>query len=186
MWQTHYALRSQLPTMLIENVKIDHAAYGVYRPWFENHVYRNLHIASTNAEPFNRGLDDRSLQHGKITVDGLTFSGLGYGGQMPLIQVSANNATGKAESHFRNVKTIGRTRDDRWPLVNLGGGPRRRPSTPKGVPVFFHDYYGPNRHAKVVSTRAKDLLADGNKYKTDPPLTLGGRKAAVVRPGRSA
>lgn len=171
LWQTHYALRSQLPTMLIENVKIDHAAYGIYRPWFENHVYRNLSIASTNAEPFNRGLDDRSLQHGKISVDGLTFSGMGYGGQMPLIQISANNANGDAESHFRNVKVVGRTRDDRWPLFNLGGGPRLKPSTAKGVPIFVHDYHGPGRHAKVVSTRAKDLLSDGNKYQPVPPLT---------------
>ncbi len=171
MWQTHYALRSELPTMLVENVSINDAAYGVYRPWFENHVYRNLSIAHTVAEPFNRGLDDRSLQHGKIAVDGLTFSKIGYGGQMPLIQISANNASGDAESHFRNVQVLDRSRDDRWPLVNLGGGPRLQPSTPKGVPVYIHDYYGPGRHAKVVSTRAKDLLNDGNKYREEPPLT---------------
>ncbi len=180
MWQTHYALRSQLPTMLVEHVHIDHAAYGVYRPWFENHVYRDLHIAHTAAEPFNRGLDDRSLQHGSITVDGLTFSGLGYGGQMPLIQISANNASGQAESHFRNVRVTGRTRDDRWPLVNLGGGPRLQPSTPRGVPVFIHDHYGPGRHAKVISTRAKDLLADGERYRGDPPLTGDESVAAEV------
>jgi hypothetical protein len=81
MWQTHYALRSEIPTMLVEDVNIHDAAYGVYRPWFENHVYRDLKIASTGAEPFNRGLDDSSLQHGSITVDGLTFSDLGYGEQ---------------------------------------------------------------------------------------------------------
>ncbi len=179
-WQTHYALRAQLPTMLIENVKIDHGAYGIYRPWFENHVYRNLSIASTNTEPFNRGLDDRSLQHGKITVDGLTFSGLGYGGQMPLIQMSANNASGDAESHFRNVKVLGRKRDDRWPLINLGGGPRLKPSTPKGVPIYLHDFHGKGRHAKVVSTRAQDLLNDGNKYKSHPPLTGNESVAAEV------
>jgi hypothetical protein len=170
-WQIHYALRLQLPTMLVENVTIDHAAYGIYRPWFRNHVYRNLHIAWTGTEPFNRGLDDRSQQHGRITIDGLTFSEMGYGGQMPLIQISANNVHGDAESHFRSVSVLNRTRDDRWPLVNLGGGPRLKPSTSKGVPVYIHDYYGKGRHAKVVSTRAKDLLADGNQYRQDPPLT---------------
>ncbi len=171
LWQTHYALRAQLPTMLIEDVHIDHAAYGIYRPLFENHVYKNLHIAATGAEPFNRGLDDRSLQHGSITVDGLTFSQLGYGGRMPLIQMSANNVTGKAESHFRNVTVRDRSRPDRWPLMNLGGGPRLQPSTPKGVPYFLHNHFGPGKHAKVVSTRAKDLLGDGNKYAQEPGLT---------------
>src|SRR5262249_30025134 len=32
------------------------------------------------------------------------------------------------------------------------------------VPVYLHDYYGPGRHAKVVSTASKDYAADGLKY----------------------
>jgi hypothetical protein len=177
-WQTHYALRTQIPTMLVENVHIDHAAYGIYRPWFENHVYRNLHIARTAAEPFNRGLDDRSIQHGSIAVDGLTFSNIGYGGRMPLIQISDNNPSGKAESHFRNVKVLGKRDPKRWPLVNLGGGPRPTPKAPTGVPYYLHDYFGPGRTAKVVSTRAKDLMSDGNNYERKPPLT--GDESAVA------
>jgi hypothetical protein len=172
-WQTHYAFRAQLPTMLAENIQIDHAVYGIYRPWFENHVYRDLSIAATGSEPFNRGLDDKSMQHGSITVDGLAFSKLSYGGSMPLIQISANNVNGEAESHFRNVTVRGRDpkRPARWPLINLGGGPRLKPSTPKGVPYFIHDYFGPGKHAKVISSRAKDLLGDGNKYSKEKGLT---------------
>ena len=179
VWQTHYGFRAQLPTMLVENLHIDHAAYGVYRPWFENHVYRNVHIAATGAEPFNRGLDDRSLQHGSITVDGLTFSNLGYGGQMPLIQISATSVDGKAESHFRKLKVEGRKNPKRWPAVNLGGGPRLNPKGP-GVPIYIHDHFGEGRHAKVISTRAKDLLADGAKYEPKPPLTGDESVAAEV------
>ena len=173
IWQTHYAFRAQLPTMLAENIQIDHAVYGIYRPWFENHVYRDLSIAATGSEPFNRGLDDKSMQHGSITVDGLAFSKLSYGGSMPLIQISANNVNGEAESHFRNVTVRGRDpkRPDRWPLMNLGGGPRLKPSTLKGVPYFIHDYFGPGKHAKVISSRAKDLLGDGNKYSKEKGLT---------------
>ena len=171
IWKTHYALRAQLPTMLIENVLIDHANYGIYRPWFENHVYRNLVIASTNTEPFNRGLDDRSLQHGSLTVDGLTFSGIRGGGNVPLIQISANNVSGKAESHFQNVKVVSGPNGRPRTFVNLGGGPRLTPKTPKGVPVFVHNYFGPGRHAKVISARAKDLVGDGNRYRKEPPLT---------------
>ncbi|MCO6459608.1 MAG: G8 domain-containing protein [Pirellulaceae bacterium] len=181
LWQTHYALRAELPTMLVENVRIQDAAYGIYRPWFENHVYRNLQIASTDAEPFNRGLDDQDTQHGRITVDGLTFTDLGYGGQMPLIQISADNLSGDAESHFRNVRVLGRNRDDRWPLVNLGGGPRRQSKTDKGVPVYIHDYYGDGLHAKVVSTRDSWWRGDGQQYRADPPLTGDESVAATVK-----
>ena len=176
-WQTHYAFRAQLPTMLVENLHVNHAAYGVYRPYFENHVYRNIHIAATGAEPFNRGLDDKSLQHGSITVDGLTFSDLGYGGQMPLIQISATSPDGAAESHFRNVTVHDRKNENRWPTFNLGGGPRLTPKGP-GVPVYIHDHFGKGRDAKVVSTRAKDLLDDGNKYAAAPPLT--GNESVVA------
>ena len=35
----------------------------------------------------------------------------------------------------------------------------------------MHDYFGPGRHAKIVSTKAADLLSDGNKYRQEPPLT---------------
>jgi len=169
-WEVHYALRAQLPTMWIEDVDIDGAAYGIYRPWFDNHVYRNLRIANTAAEPFNRGLDDRSTQHGSITVDGLTFGGKGYGRSMPLIQISANNLSGKAASHFRRVRIEDRKREPR-PLVNLGGGPRLDPKTERSVPVYLHDWYGVGRHAEIVSTRAKDVKSKIGEYREDRPLT---------------
>ena len=121
------------------------------------------------------------MQHGRITVDGLTFSDMGYGGQMPLIQISADNLSGDADSHFRNVRVLGRTHDNRWPLVNLGGGPRRQPKTDKGVPVYVHDYYGPGLHAKVVSTRAPDTKNDGNVYRPEPPLTGDESVVATVK-----
>lgn len=179
-WQTHYALRPQLPTMWIENVSIDHAAYGIYRPRFDNHVYRNLRIAHTDTEPFNRGLDDRSIQHGSITVDGLTFVGLRNSG-IPMVQISANNVTEKAESHFRNVKVLDRKDQGRRALVNLGGGPRLTPETKTGVPVYIHDYYGKGLHAKVVSTRANDWKDDGRDYREDPPLTGDESRVARVK-----
>jgi hypothetical protein len=49
------------------------------------------------------------------------------------------------------------------------------------VPVYLHDWYGPGRHAKVVSTRAKDLIGDGNKYHAEPPLTGDESRVAEVR-----
>jgi hypothetical protein len=180
IWQVHYGLRAQVPSMWVENADLNYAHYGVYRPWFENHVYRNLRIAHSGTEPFNRGLDDDSLQHGPITVDGLTFIGGPYGTGMPLIQISDDNATGKAVSHFRNVK-VDREKGLRAPLVNLGGGPRPQPTTKQGVPVYLHDYYGLGRHAMVVSTRSPEYKADPQRYHEDPPLTGDESRVAEVK-----
>jgi hypothetical protein len=47
--------------------------------------------------------------------------------------------------------------------------------------MYFHEYFGPNRHAKVVSARAADLLADGNSYREAPPLTGNESRVAEVR-----
>ncbi len=180
MWETHYGLRSQIPTMLVENLRIHSVAYGVYRPYFENHVYRNVHMSKMSTEPFNRGQDDDSAQAGKITVDGLTFGDLTYGGDMPLIQMSDNNLSGAAESHFRNVKIEGKTAstEKRWPLINRGGGSRVEAKTKKGVPVYMHDYFGPGKTAKVVLTTAPDLSEQKGDYHKVTGLT--GREAIAA------
>jgi hypothetical protein len=179
IWEVHYAFRPQVPSLLVEGMKMHKVAYGVYHPNYDRHVYRDLLISEAAAEPFNRGHDDRSVQYGVLTVDGLTFRGHRMSG-MPLIQISDNNPTGKAESHFRNVKVEERRDRGRRALVNLGGGPRPTPKTPKGVPIYLHDWFGPGRHAKVVSTRAKDLINDGNDYKEVVGLTGDESRVAEV------
>ena len=97
------------------------ADYGVYHPNYDHHVYRNLSIIETDTEPFNRGHDDQSVQYGPLTVDGLTFDGIsGYADSVPLIQISDNNPTGTAVSHFRNVRVVNRKDKGRRPLANVG------------------------------------------------------------------
>ena len=76
IWSVHYAFRPQAPSLLVEGMKIWKAAYGVYHPNYDNHVYREMYIGKTNSEPFNRGHDDLSAQYGVLTVDGLTFDGI--------------------------------------------------------------------------------------------------------------
>lgn len=180
IWNAHYAFRPHSPNMVMENVRLHVAAYGVYRPAFDGHVYKNLHISNVGAEPFNRGMDDASAQVGVITVDGLTFDHE-YGNQTtPLVQISDVNLSGKAETHFRNV-VVNRPEQfkDRWPLVNRGVGPRVPPIT-TGVPIFIHDYFGSGRDAKVVSTAAKDLMQDGHEYREVASLTGNESLAAEV------
>jgi hypothetical protein len=177
IWETHYALRSQIPTMLIEDVTINRAEYGIYHPALENHVYRNLRLSHVGSEPFNRGYDDGSTQYGTIAVDGVTFSGFRQNG-IPLIQISDNNPSGKAESHFRNVKLEDRADDSRRALVDRGGGSVVAPTTPSSVPVYIHDYFGSGRHAKIVSTAAQDFDANDSRFREERPLT--GRDSRVA------
>jgi len=182
IWELHYAFRPQSPCVLVENMKIHNAAYGVYHPNYDRHSYKDLLISHAAAEPFNRGHDDLSVQYGVLAVDGLTFANHHFGGRggMPLIQISDDNPTGIAESHFRNVRVIDNKGAEKRALVNLGGGPRPKPKTPKGVPVYLHDFYGAGLHAKVVSTRANDLLADGNDYGEEIGLTGDESRRAKV------
>lgn len=170
IWEAHYAFRPHSPSMLMENIRIHRVAYGIYRPTFDNQVFRNVRLSSAGGEPFNRGMDDASCQAGKITVDGLTIDNFAGGNQLhPIVHMSDNNLSGVAECHFRNVTWS--NADGRRPVFNRGGSTRVDPFVSQGVPYYIHDYYGPGKHAKIVSTKAADLLADGNKYRQEPPLT---------------
>jgi hypothetical protein len=173
VWNSHYGFRPQVPSLLVENLRLHGTVYGVYHPNYDNHVYRNVVINGDGSEPFNRGHDDLSVQYGRLTVDGLTFEDTwGYKESIPLIQLSDDNPTGKAVSHFRNVKVLRRDpKNPRRPVVNTGGGLHVAPTTAHGVPVYLHDWYGPGRHAKVAATNAKDYGADRLKYRAEEPLT---------------
>jgi hypothetical protein len=178
IWQIHYAFRPQSPCVLAEDLHIDRSVYGVYHPNYDRHVYKNVTINGDGSEPFNRGHDDLSIQYGPLSVDGLTFTAVrGYPDSIPLIQLSDNNPTGKAVSHFRNLKVI-RAGDTRRPVTDTGGGAHVTPETPRGVPVYLHDYYGPGRHALVAAVNARDFGGDGRKYHDERPLT--GHEARVT------
>jgi hypothetical protein len=98
---------------------------------------------------------------------------------MPLIQISDHNPTGGAESHFRDVRVIDRQDQGRRALANRGGGPRPDPESPTSVPVYLHDYYGPGKHAKIVSTKSGDFVsADGSTFASEEALT--GDESRVV------
>jgi hypothetical protein len=172
IWEIHYAFRPQSPCLLVDDMRIDRSVYGVYHPNYDHHVYRNLTINGNGSEPFNRGHDDASVQFGPLAVDGLKFTATsGYPYSIPLIQMSDDNPTGKAESHFRNLEVIRLDKANRRPVVNTGGGAVVTPKTPKGVPVYLHDHFGPGRHAKVAALNAKDFASDGRKYRSEAPLT---------------
>lgn len=179
IWDVHYGFRPQVPSLLVENMSI-RSHYGVYHPNFDNHLYRNVTIRQTSTEPFNRGHDDLSEQHGVLAVDGLTFDDCRSGG-MPLIQISDDNTTGKAVSHFRNVKVVNWKDNNREKaLVNLGGGPRPQPKTASGVSIFLHDWFSQGKTAMLVSTRSPEYKADPTKYRSEKDLTGDESRVAEV------
>ncbi|HVW02692.1 MAG TPA: hypothetical protein VHB77_20210, partial [Planctomycetaceae bacterium] len=184
IWEIHYAFRPQSPSLLVDGLRVHRSEYGVYHPNFDRHVYRNVHLSqdgkSGDAEPFNRGHDDDSVQYGSLTVDGLTFTSHRRSGT-PLIQITDDNPTGTAESHFRNVSVVDQRDKPVRALVNLGAGPRPQPKTPTSVPVYIHDHYGPGRHARVVSVKSGELRGpDAKNYKSDEPLTGDESRAIEV------
>lgn len=182
IWNSHYGLRPQVPSLLIENMRLHGTVYGVYHPNYDNHVYRNVTINGDGSEPFNRGHDDASVQYGRLTVDGLTFENTrGSKSSIPLIQMSDDNPTGKAESHFRNVKVVRQDPKNPRPLMNTGGGSHITPKTDHGVPVYLHDYFGPGRHGKVATTNSRDFKADGLEYRAEEPLTGHEARIAEVK-----
>ena len=174
IWETHYAIRPHSPSMLIDGLRIYNTVYGVYRPAFDDQVYRNVHLTHAGGEPFNRGMDDASCQTGVFTVDGLQIDDLDRSSTQhtPIVQMSDNNLTGHAESHFRNVTwTGGGNGNGNGSVFNRGVQTRGDQFVDGGVPYFLHDYYGPGRDARIVTTCAKRLLADGNAYHKEAPLT---------------
>ncbi len=180
IWQSHYAIRPHSPAMLMDGLRIHNAPYGVYRPAFDRHVYRRVHLSGLGPEPFNRGMDDASAQNGSITVDGLTVDDLKRGDDVhPVVHMTDNALAPGAECHFRNV--VLQSKEGRRPLFNRGGSVRADPIVDEGVPYYVHDHFGPGRHAKIVSTKAKHLLSDGNTYREERPLTGDGSRVAEVR-----
>jgi hypothetical protein len=101
---------------------------------------------------------------------------------MPLIQISDDNPTGKAVTHIRNVKTTNWNDNSKAKaLANLGGGPRPTPKTEMGVPIYFHDWFGPGRHAMVVSTKSGQFKADTKAFREEAPLTGNESRVTEVK-----
>ena len=152
----YYAFRPMAPSVLMEGLHVHGGAYGIYHASYNRHVYRDLKFVN-NSMPFAPGYNGASIQMGGLTVDRLTFD-YAYG-TGPAIFVSENNPTGNAESHFRNVHVIKRkgpgwTMTDRFNYHETYADIKQ---TWTGVPIYFHDYFGPGKTAKVLSVDSKEV-----------------------------
>lgn len=169
IWDVHYALRPEVPTVLAEDLKLWRTVYGVYHPDFDHHVYRRLLIRESTAEPFNRGHDDDNIQYGPFSVDGLTLER----SQGTLIQVSQHCPAGHTESHFRNVTfKDNRTYHDAYVDTTPNGQPRNPPPDDQ-IPYYFHDWFGPGRTAKLLTISMAEQVPDGTSYLPGPSPIFG-------------
>jgi hypothetical protein len=157
-WETHYVLRPNVQFFLLEGLRVNHAAYGIYHPDYDAHVYRDVVLDRIAAEPINRGHDDESVQFGSFTYDRLTIRNSRLG-RDPLIQLACTSPNHDATGHFRNVALINsESRQAR--VVDLGGGPRNdRLENP--VAYYFHGFFGPSTVTKVVSAKFSDRFGSG-------------------------
>jgi hypothetical protein len=176
----YYAFRPMAPSVLVEGLQITRGAYGIYHPNFDRHVYRDVKFTEISL-PIAPGYNGASIQNGRMTMDGLTFD-YAYGSG-PWIFLSENNPTGKGETHFRNIRVVKR-RSSGWTLTGLFNYREKYeeiPQTWTGVPVYFHDYFGPGKAAKVLSAKAPDVAAGGKLFRGEPALTSKDTRVSEVK-----
>jgi hypothetical protein len=176
-WETHYVLRPNLQFFLMDGLQVDHAAYGVYHPDYDAHVYRNLRLNRVDAEPINRGHDDESVQHGSFTYENVLLENCRIG-RDPLIQLACTSPGTDAAGHFQNVAV--KNSESRYgKVVDLGGGPRNsKLSNP--VAYYFHDYFGRGEVTKVVSAKFPEA-ASGADFHEITGFTGKDVRAAEVK-----
>ena len=173
-WQTHYALRPGLTHFLMEHLNIETGTYGVYHPDYNAHVYRDVRVAHSDAEPINRGHDDESIQFGSFTYDGLRLENCSG---MPLIQLSCTSPIDGQTGHFRNLTVIPAGYPHQQQVIDRGVGtilPDKE--LIKGVAYYFHE---PGRTLRIISIKFPDLMTGGG-YKSIPGFTGKGVRAAEV------
>jgi hypothetical protein len=50
-WNVHWAIHTVSPSVLIENLDIHHANYGIWRPVYKDHAYRNVKLDLIAVKP---------------------------------------------------------------------------------------------------------------------------------------
>jgi hypothetical protein len=158
-WRTHYALRPNLQFFLMNGLRVYEAAYGVYHPDYDAHVYRNIFLHRVDGEPINRGHDDESIQYGSFTYENVTLEGCRTG-RDPLIQLTCTSPIEGQTGHFRNL-TLLDSASASANVVDLGGGPRND-KLQNGVVYYFHDMPGKGLARKVASVKFEKLMGDGD------------------------
>jgi hypothetical protein len=186
LWNSHYAFDTRMPSVLIDGLRQHNTVYGYRAMNCDNHVYRNLTLSGRanvpfaavsagprpSTEPHHRIIHDGGGSMGgnlRLTVDGLTFEGIYGNGGDPLIHIFDIGAVART-AHFRNVKQD-RLEGSKRELLHVSPVVPTPPRAPMDVmPVYLHDYFGPNRHARAVWIHSTHHANDGLDYREEKPL----------------
>ncbi|WP_241180040.1 G8 domain-containing protein [Humisphaera borealis] len=174
-WQEHYAVRPNVRCFMLDGLKVRNAAYGIYHPDYDLHVYRDIELDNVTAEPINGGHDDDSLADGDFTYERLTFRNCRLG-RDPLVQLTHRAAKPGLSGHFRGIVVINSVSNDG--VVNFGGGPRtNRVDNP--VRYYFHDWPAAGEVTRVISERSLDIESRGD-FRIIDGWTGGEARAGIA------
>lgn len=148
-WESHYVIRPNVRHFLLEDLRVANAAYGIYHPDYDHHVYRDVRLENISDEPLNGGHDESALPHGNFTYDRLTLVNCLLD-RHPLVQLTAIGGQPGATGHFRGL-SLSDSRSAKG-VFGFGGGPRTR-RTDNQVAYFFHGIPAANAVTSVVSIR---------------------------------
>jgi hypothetical protein len=180
-WETHYNLQPSLAYFLLDGLKISGGTYGIYRPEYDHHVYRNLWFHHIGLRGLGRagsadggGYEAVSVQHGPFTCENVTFEACRCG--QPFFALNAGAPRDGVSAHFRNIViTDSRAREG---TVN-DYVPLKYKVEQHGVNYYFHDYPTKGKTTKVVSARFPELMKDGD-YRSIDGFTGDKARAADV------
>jgi hypothetical protein len=180
VWETHYNLQPSLAYFLLDGLKISGGTYGIYRPEYDHHVYRNLSFHHVGFRGMGRagsadggGYDAVSVQHGPFTCENVTFESCHC--LQPFFALNAAAPRDGVEGHIRNVVLT----DSRAREGAVNDYVTLKMKLPHGVSYYFHDYPAKGRTTRVVSARFPELMKEGH-YRSVEGFTGDKARAADV------
>jgi hypothetical protein len=180
VWETHYNLQPSLAYFLLDGLKISGGTYGIYRPEYDHHVYRNLSFHHIGLRGMGRagsadggGYDAVSVQHGPFTCENVTFEACHCG--QPFFALNATAPRDGVVGHIRNVVVS----DSRAREGAVNDYVSLKIPLDHGVSYYFHDYPAKGKTTRVVSARFPELMKDG-AYRSIKDFTGDKALAAEV------
>ena len=176
-WASHYVIRPNVKYFLLDGLRVQNAAFGIYHPDYDAHVYRDITLDNITAEPLNGGHDEESLPYGDFTYDRLIFTNC-HLGRDPLIQLTGIAPKSDLAGHFRGV-TIANSNSTGSNVVDFGGGPRTE-KLDHPVSYYFHDTPSPGAMMRVASMKLPQIMQDST-YRSIADWTGPEARAAEVK-----
>ncbi|OAI57979.1 hypothetical protein AYO49_01685 [Verrucomicrobiaceae bacterium SCGC AG-212-N21] len=175
-WASHYVIRPNVRCFLLDGLHVQDAAFGIYHPDYDAHVYRDIVFHNVTAEPINGGHDEESRPQGDFTYDRLAYVDCTLKGS-PLVQLTGIAQKPGIAGHFRGL-TVTNSVSRESGVVDFGGGPRTK-KTEYPVSYSFHDTPTPGAVRRVVSVHTPAAMKDGDYRSIEGWTGLEARAAEI-------